>query len=229
MILGVGIGLAEKKVLEEGYQMATVIGSNMNPFKWLFGGPDFESIFKALDDLLAAVKNLSKLVALLARLGEFSSHAKYVVDKMLENMAQIKEMEELIKILANETNAEVVAEHADNYVKMYGEYTPKVTEQDIMFATTLLSAVASESCSIVGEFTGTIDSILGIGYEPATLHCQFIEADIAVLESLFTDTYTLQFEMIDALTSIVKGTIAKANAGQSTYIDTHVNKLFLLL
>ena len=217
-ILGVGVSLAASMIIEEGFQMATVIAANINPFKWLFGGPDSGVLSEALDNLLATVKDLVMLAKLLGRLTEFLNHADLVVRKMQDNMRQIKELDNLIKLLADETDPDIVAEHADNYVKVYSEYTPQVTEKDIMYVTTLLAAVASESCSIVGEFTGTIDSILGIGFEEATLDCQFIESDIAILEYLFTDTYTLQFELVDTLTSIVKGTIAKGNAGQSTCI-----------
>ena len=223
-ILGVGVSLAATHVIEQGFRMATVIAANMNPFKWLFGGPDFDAIFEALDALLEAVEDLVMLATLLGRLGEFLSHAEKVIELLQKNMDQIEAMENLIEVLAVETDPDVVGELADTYVKMYGDYTPMVTEQDIMYATTLLGAIASEACDIVGDFTGMIDSILGAGYEPATLDCQFIQADIAVLESYFTDTYTLQFELIDALTSIVKGTIAKANAGEFMHMRHNVKQ-----
>ena len=215
-VLGVGVSLAATVVIDKAFQLGTIIAANMNPFKWIFGGPDVDAIYKAVEELSEAVSDLIMLATLLGRLDEFLSHSIYVVEQLADNSDQIAAMEELVTILVEETDPDVVGEYANEYIKKYGEYTPKCTEADIMYATTLLGAISDEACSIIGDFTGLISDILDSSYAPAELDCQFIQADIAVLESHFSDVYTLQFELIDALTNIVKGTIAKVNAGKST-------------
>lgn len=199
--------------MDQAFQLGTVIAANLNPFKWIFGGPDVDAIYQAVEDLMSAIKDLVILSTLMDHLDEFVGNAYYITEKFAENQEAIDAMEELVGVLANETDADVIAEKAQQYIQSYGDYSPAVSSQDITYTVALLDAVQAEACSVLADVEGMVSDIALSAYYAATLDCTYLPASVAKLGSYFEDIYTLQFEMIDALTSIVKGTISIAMAG----------------
>ena len=201
-------------VVEEAYTFGTVLAVNMNPFKWIFGGPDIDAILEALEELMEAIGNLVQFITLMVYLQDFIDYAYDIMAKLAENQAAIDAMAELVIILQNTTDILVIQQYAEEFINSYGAYSPSVSSQDIVYVVTLLDAIAQEACTTLADIEGMVSETAIIAYESSTLDCVYVFADVAVLGSYFEEVYTLQFEMIDALTSIVKGEISVAMAGK---------------
>ena len=213
-ILITGMTMASANVIEKSLQLAAIMASMFNPIAWLTGSVDLLGMFEALSALLSAIKNLVKLAVLFTQIEDLQKFCEDMSLRFQENQVQSDAMVNLIDVLTSETDSNKIDETINSFVQSYGDYKPGVTNQDIVELITLLQALASEACDIINELDGTVVNGLVLNQIQVMNDCMTVSADIAVLRSLFEDTYSLQFDLLNSLKLIAKGTIAKNVGGK---------------
>ena len=211
-IIDAGISFVVFDLAEDSFTLGAVIAENLNPFKWIFGGPDIEAIIEAVDEFMADARDLATLVYLCANVDRFLDLSKSIAERFAENADQIAAMKELVEKFNTVNDTDELLVLAENYIQAYGAYSPQVTQQDIEYMSALLGEIGSEACGIIADtdgFSGTAAMI----YESCTHDCLYLPADLAKLDSYYDDTYSLQFELVDALTSVVRYSVAKHMSG----------------
>ena len=210
-IIDTGIAAAVAEAVDKLAQLGTIIAENLNPFKWLFGGPEFEDIFEAAEEFLEQVRMITKLSYLCDHVQEYLDLCYDLADKFAENAEQIAAMEELVNKFDTAPEDEII-ELSEDFVQAYGAYTPMVTEQDITYLAAILGSIGDEACGALADIHGLAGDTLAM-YEEIMQDCLYLPADQATLDSYWEETYSLQFEMVDALTAVVRYTVALHMAG----------------
>ena len=205
-------------MVEDTFELGSVIAENLNPFKWIFGGPEIEDILDAVDEFMADARDLATMAYLCANIDEYVALSTDIAQKFADNADQIAAMNELVEKFNTVNDTDELLVLAEDYIQAYGAYSPQVTQQDIDYMTALLETIGDEACGIIADtdgFSGTAAMI----YETCTHDCLYLPADQAKLDSYYDDTYSLQFELVDALTSVVRYSVAEHMAGIVTHFS----------
>ena len=167
---------------------------------------------------MADARDLATLSYLCAHIDEYLALSTDIANKFADNADQIAAMNELVEKFNTVNDTDELLVLAEDYIQAYGAYSPQVTQQDIAYMSALLGAIGDEACGIIADtdgFSGTAAMI----YESCTHDCLFLPSDQAKLDSYYDDTYSLQFELVDALTSVVRYSVAEHMAGMLIYLN----------
>ena len=211
-IIDSGISFVVFELVQDSFELGVVIAENLNPFKWIFGGPEIEDIIAAVEDFMEDARDLATLSYLCAHVDEYLQLSTDIAQKFEDNAEQIAAMNELVEKFNTVNYTDELLVLAENYIQAYGAYSPQVTHQDIEYMTALLGAIGDEACDIIADIDGLTTEAVMI-YESCTHDCLYLPADQATLNSFYEDTYSLQFELVDSLTSVVRYSVAEHMAG----------------
>ena len=211
-IIDAGISFVVLDLTEDAFELGAVMAENLNPFKWIFGGPDIEAIIDAVDEFMADARDLATLTYLCNNIDDYLQLSIDIAQKFEDNAEQMAAMNELVEKFNTVNDTDELLVLAENYIQAYGAYSPQVTQQDIEYMSALLGEIGDEACNIIADTDGFSGSAAMV-YESCTHDCLYLPADQAVLDSYYEDTYSLQFELVDSLTSVVRYSVAEHMAG----------------
>ena len=217
-IIDSGISFVIFEMIDDSVELGTVIAENLNPFKWIFGGPDIEDIMDAVSEFMDDARDLATLAYLCENIDDYLQLSTDIAQKFADNADQIAAMNEIVEKFNTVNDTDELLTMAEDYIQAYGAYSPQVTQQDIDYMTALLDAIGDEACGIIADTDGFSGSAAMI-YESCTHDCLYLPADQAKLDSYYDETYSLQFELVDSLTSVVRYSVADHMSGIVTHFS----------
>ena len=199
---------------EKAVRLAVAIQGAFSPFKVLLGGPDFGAIFEAIDDLLETIGDIIELSITISHIRTFSTLLQKVQNAFAENKKQIIGLEAIAENFDEYVTTDVLESKAASYINSYGAYTPYVSAQDLAELTALLEAMADSACNFIKDNGGSLAAnVKNIAQSQAVSDCLLYGPEVAKLDSYFDQAMSMQFELIDALTGVMKGKIAERMSG----------------
>ena len=181
------------------------------------GDYDANDVLDRADDLAKAgvdVKKAKKLSEVYAKalvmaqnVGEYFEKNKKFLDhvkKMVWAFTTVKEGEE---------KSYMFVDKSEEFLRLYRDYDPNVKRGEIVKFGALIQELANQACDLVFEGI-SVGSASSAGYVVTTGDCITLPADLAALNEVYTQMYDFQFELMDALAEIVRGTLAFISADE---------------
>ena len=205
MVETASLNLAEDITL-----LIVTIAENSNPLGLIFGGTKPADIMLQSAKLANTATDVVKGTALLISLDNLASDSSEIgkaFNGENSNENQITCLKALVdKIRQNE--ADDIGADADKFVQEYSDYTPQTDRSRLARNNALWNAYKEATCAILeGEvgIAGSIPKAVAGGM----LICEKLEGTLAQFFTLREEIFDFQFQLVDAIAKIVRGSIAK--------------------
>lgn len=143
------------------------------------------------------------------------------------NQAQIPSMEDIVnKIQAN--NVAGVSELAQDFIKAYGNYNPKVNRNRLAHNDAMWGAFKDSACDLLSQVDVAGKSLTI--KEEIRQTCENLEGTLAQFFTLRENIFDFQFELVDKVAELMRGSIGRTDVMKpSKYIYQLENKQELFL
>jgi len=197
-----GVALAREIIT-----LALVIAENSNPMKLLFSGPDLDELSDATHAVAEASVDVAQIVALKRAIEELGNNTQEITLALYNNQEQITGLQSLVADI-RENRMVSVRLHADKFIEEYGAYTPQVNRSALEKSNALWSAFKESVCGLSGGDAGIIGAI-SKGQINANLMCERLDGTLAQFFTLREDMFDFQFQLVDAVAKVVRGSISQ--------------------
>lgn len=187
--------------------LALIVAENSNPFKLLFSGPDLDELADAANAIAEASVDVAHIAALIDAAKEVGENTKLIALELYNNQDQITGMQTLVEdIRAN--NMVSVRENADKFIEEYGAYTPQTNRSALEKNNALWSAFKDAACAMAEGDVGVLGAV-SKGIVTGNLLCEKLDGSLAQFFTLREDMYDFQFQLVDAVAQVVRGSISQ--------------------
>lgn len=206
--------------------LAAKIANHFNPVKVIFTGVEVADIHEQAAEVARASQESVHGAALFATFSEVYSDMAKLAEGLKENADQITALQTMIKAI-KENGVEDIGFDSQRFIEAYGGYTPKVDRSALAKNDALWGAYKDSTCDLLfgaeGVGAGITQGVVG-----GMLLCEKLEGTLAEFFALRENIFDFQFELVDALASVVRGNIAK-KLSESIAVKNDPLKLSTLL
>lgn len=195
------------QLAEEIAILAAKIANHLNPFKTIFTGVEVADIYEQAGEVARASQELTHGIALFATFKDVYNDMAELAEGLADNAKQITGLDTLVNSI-KENGVENVGFDSQKFIEAYGGYTPKVDRSALAKNDALWAVYKDSTCELLFGAEGT-----GAGVTQAVtggmLLCENLEGTLAEFFALRENIFDFQFDVVDALASVVRGNIAK--------------------
>ena len=187
--------------------LAAKIANHLNPFKVIFTGVEVADIYEQAGEVARAAKELVHGAALFATFSEVYGDMAKLAEGLEDNSNQITGLQTLLNAI-KENGVEDIGFDSQRFIQAYGGYTPKVDRSALAKNDALWAAYKDSTCDLLFGAEG-VGAAVTQGVTGGMLLCENLDGTLAEFFALRENIFDFQFDLVDALASVVRGNIAK--------------------
>ena len=205
------------QLVEETVALVTKILEESNPISVIFTGVDTKGIRDQAKVVADTAAKLAHGITLVVKLGELATDTEKIGTDLQDNRKQLASLKTMVnKIKSN--SADTIGDDAEEFIENYSNYQPKVDRQRMRGNIALWGAFKDSTCDLLQGVQGIAGST-GKAVANGFLLCEKLEGTIAEFDALRENIFEFQFELVDSLSRVVRGNVAKklaASIGRQT-------------
>lgn len=198
--------------MKAGY-VATAALALGNPFEMLTDGVEavleLSKAFDALAKAFVGSEKLSNLETYLPKMKEYMVNFSTVMAQNAENHSNFMRLVDL-GFNQSLTDRELT-ENANSFLHDYDNYAPGYKKSQITGYSALLEGLVDKLCDVLFEGDTSVSAIVQAEFANRG-DCFAIKLDVKSLIALYEDMYDHQDDLLDAMASAVRATVANQNA-----------------
>lgn len=187
--------------------LAAVLLANSNPLKLAFSGPDIKDMMEQSGKVADAASQVKYGLALINALKDLTDDSMELQKAFIGNKNQITSLQKVVEKIKN-GQASNIGKDGDLFIQEYGAYTPQTDRSRLAHNDALWLAYKDSTCDLlngeVGVGGAVVKAIAG-----GTLICERLDGALAQFITLREDIFDFQFQLVDAIASVVRGNIAQ--------------------
>lgn len=215
------------QLAEEIAILAAKIANHLNPFKTIFTGVEVADIYDQAGEVARASQELTHGIALFATFKDVYNDMATLAEGLADNAKQISGLDTMVNAI-KENGLEDVGFDSQKFIEAYGGYTPKVDRSALARNDARWAAYKDSTCKLLFGAEGT-----GAGVTQAVtggmLLCENLDGTLAEFFALRENIFDFQFDLVDALASVVRGNIARKLSEDIEVKNDHLKASTLLL
>ncbi|XP_028406176.1 uncharacterized protein LOC114528698 [Dendronephthya gigantea] len=197
------------QLISEVTRLASVIAENSNPMKVMLTGVDVDELYERTTAVVAAAQQVVVGARLVEAIKNLAQDSLKLIENFQENRNQLDGLMTLVDA-TTDAESDVIKKNADKFVEDYGAYTPMVNRADLDKNSGLWTAYKERACELLSGASGEdIELPIGQTVQGVLLLCEKLEGTLAEYFTLREEIFDFQFQLVDALTKVIRGVIAK--------------------
>ena len=208
------IGSSSANIVGKARRVAFAAAAAANPVDKILGRMDsILTLMDAIDDLMMATVDLHKAIYIrdhvLPKITKETIALGGQLDKNMKTQINIKNM--IQAGFKKQLHIDNTLEFMDGFLKEYNDYTPIFSAGMFANFEAMLDGVVDELCDVI--FSGdTTESGIAKHVILSKGSCLNIKVDVARLVANFEEMYDFQYDLMEAMSSFVRASVAQAGA-----------------
>ena len=215
--IAAGYDVAERTIV-----LAMQVAEALNPLKFIFGGGSAQDVVAATAALANAISNIVKLASVQRTFNRLKDQSISLAIRLEKNDDFLLNVRNLIE--QDTVTREQFQRSRDTFIQQYNAYNPQVTRPEIAEIASLWIGVIESACGVLDS----IDSASGSAVKSVIYNGGYCSRPQTLAEKMiatYEEIYDFQFDLIDAMASYVRSSVALDAASGINTDFTDVSRL----